>query len=174
MQYMLMMHVGHDDGTEVLDWAPQDVKNMIEFQRAFDRELEESGEMVFNAGLSWPDQARIVRYDHGAPAVTDGPFPEAKQFLIGFWVVDCDSEERAYAIAAKASSSPGPGGGCRRASRSRCARSPAHLRWTPDRRRPGVQARYRPPRSAGGDPARSQPRRPRLEEGTAPAVRRRR
>jgi hypothetical protein len=110
MKYMLMMHVGRDDGTEVLDWAPEDIRNMVEFQRAFDRELEESGEMVFNAGLGWPDQARIVRSDDGAPVVTDGPFPEGREFLIGFWVVDCDSEERAYAIAAKASSSPGPGG----------------------------------------------------------------
>jgi hypothetical protein len=110
MKYMLMMHVGHDDGDGVPNWAPQDIKAMIDFQHAFDRELEENGEMVFNAGLSWPDQARIVRYDGGAPAVTDGPFPEAKEFLIGFWIVDCDSEERAYAIAAKASSSPGPGG----------------------------------------------------------------
>ena len=105
-----MMHVGRDDGSEVLDWSPQDVKNMIDFQRAFDRELVDSGEMVFNAGLSWPDEARIVRYDQGAPVVTKGPFPEAREFLIGFWVVDCDSEERAYAIAAKASSSPGSGG----------------------------------------------------------------
>ena len=48
MKYMLMMHVGREDGTEVLSWAPQDIKNMIEFQHAFDRELEESGEMVFN------------------------------------------------------------------------------------------------------------------------------
>ncbi|WP_270888268.1 YciI family protein [Pedococcus sp. 5OH_020] len=61
-------------------------------------------------GLSWPDEARIVRYDEGAPAVSDGPFPEGKEFLIGFWIVDCESEERAYALAAKASSSPGPGG----------------------------------------------------------------
>jgi hypothetical protein len=84
---------------------------MIEFQHAFDSELEENGERVFNAGLSWPDQARIVRYNGGAPAVSDGPFPEAKEFLIGFWIVECDSQERAYAIAAKASSSPpGPGG----------------------------------------------------------------
>ena len=83
---------------------------MIEFQHAFDSELEENGEMVFNAGLSWPDQARIVRSNGGAPAVSDGPFPEAKEFLIGFWIVECNSEERAYAIAAKALSSPGPGG----------------------------------------------------------------
>ena len=110
MKYMLMMHVGQGDGSEGLSWDPQDLKNMIEFQHAFDRELVENGEMVFNAGLAWPDQARIVRYDDGVPAVTDGPFPPDKEFLIGFWVVDVDSEERAYAIAAKASSSPGPGG----------------------------------------------------------------
>ena len=110
MKYMLMMHVGRDDGADVMNWAPQDIKNMIEFQHAFDRELERNGEMVFNAGLTWPDEARIVRYAGGTPAVTDGPFPESKEFLIGFWIVDCDSEERAYAIAAKASSSPGPGG----------------------------------------------------------------
>jgi hypothetical protein len=110
MRYMLMMHVGRDVGAEAVSWAPEDVKGMVEFQHAFDRELEESGEMVFNAGLAWPEQARIVRYDDGTPAVTDGPFPEGREFLIGFWVVDCESEERAYAIAAKASSSPGPGG----------------------------------------------------------------
>jgi hypothetical protein len=110
MRFMLMMHVGHDDGREVLEWSQTDIANMIEFQRSFDRELEENGEMVFNAGLAWPDQARIVRHADGAPAVSDGPFPEGREFLIGFWVVECDSEERAYAIAAKASSSPGPGG----------------------------------------------------------------
>ncbi|WP_028785223.1 YciI family protein [Terracoccus sp. 273MFTsu3.1] len=110
MRFMLMMHVGQDDGREVLEWAQEDIAAMIEFQRAFDRELEENGEMVFNAGLAWPDQARIVTYTDGTPAVSDGPFPPGREFLIGFWVVECDSEERAYAIAAKASSSPGPGG----------------------------------------------------------------
>ena len=105
---MLMMHVALDD-EDVLAWDPQDIKNSIEFQRAFDRELQENGETVFNAGLSWPDQARIVRYDQsGGSAITDGPFPQGKQFLIGFWVVDCVSPERAFASAAKASSPPGP------------------------------------------------------------------
>jgi len=42
--------------------------------------------------------------------VTDGPFAEAKEFLAGYWIVDVDSPERAYAIAAEASASPGPGG----------------------------------------------------------------
>jgi hypothetical protein len=45
----------------------------------------------------------------GAP-VTDGPFPETKEFLAGYWLVDVDSPERAHAIAARASAAPGPGG----------------------------------------------------------------
>jgi hypothetical protein len=111
MKYMLMMHMGHDDAAGgILTWSPQDVKNHIEFQHTFDKELTESGEMVFNQGLSFPDQARIVRHTDGGPAVTDGPFPEAKEFLIGFWIVDCDNAERAYEIAARASSAPGVNG----------------------------------------------------------------
>lgn len=46
----------------------------------------------------------------GVPAVTDGPFPEAKEFLAGYWIVEVDQPQRAYEIAAKASAAPGPGG----------------------------------------------------------------
>jgi hypothetical protein len=42
--------------------------------------------------------------------VTDGIFPETKEFLAGYWIVDVESPERAYAIAAEASAAPGPGG----------------------------------------------------------------
>ena len=75
------------------------------------RELTEKGELVAVEGLTPPGQARVVRAaKDGAPAVTDGPFPEAKEFLAGFWIVEVDRAERAYEIAAKASSAPGPGG----------------------------------------------------------------
>ena len=57
----------------------------------------------------------------GAPVVTDGPFPEAKEFLAGYWIVDVESEERAIEIAAEASAAPGPGGKPI-GRRSRCAR----------------------------------------------------
>jgi hypothetical protein len=111
MKYMLMMHTGQDMNEGMLSWSPEDVKNHIEFQRRLDQDLLESGELVFNEGLAFPDQARIVRSDGtGAPAVTDGPFPESKEFLIGFWIVDCDTPERAYEIAARASAAPGSGG----------------------------------------------------------------
>jgi hypothetical protein len=46
----------------------------------------------------------------GGPAVTDGPFAEAKEFLAGYWIVDVETPEQAYDIAARASAAPGPGG----------------------------------------------------------------
>jgi hypothetical protein len=111
MKYMLMMHTPRDVEGGVLSWPPEDVKNMIEYQHQLDREITEAGEMVINEGLTWPDEARIVRADaNGAPVVTDGPFPESKEFLIGFWIVDVATPQRAYEIAAKASATPGVGG----------------------------------------------------------------
>jgi hypothetical protein len=111
MKYMLMMHTPRDVSGGILSWSAEDVKNHIEFQHRFDRELTESGEMVFNEGLTFPDQARVVRADEkGTPVVTDGPFPESKEFLIGFWIVDVATPERAYEIAAKASAAPGKDG----------------------------------------------------------------
>ena len=51
-----------------------------------------------------------MRAGKGGPEVTDGPFAETKEFLAGYWIVDVDSAQRAYAIAAAASAAPGPGG----------------------------------------------------------------
>ena len=74
------------------------------------RDLRESGELVSAEGLSFPDQARLVRAGKDGVPVTDGVFPESKEFLAGFWIIDVDTPERAYAIAARASAAPGPGG----------------------------------------------------------------
>ena len=93
------------------EWKPQDIDAHIAFQHALGRELGESGELVDAQGLSGPDAARVVISDgRSAPVVTDGPFPEAKEFLAGYWIVDVDSEERVLEIAAKASAAPGPDG----------------------------------------------------------------
>jgi hypothetical protein len=42
--------------------------------------------------------------------VTDGPFPESKEVLAGYWAIDVETPRRAYEIAARASAAPGPGG----------------------------------------------------------------
>ena len=113
MKYMLMMHaprVGWEKAG-IGTWPPDDFKAHIGFMKRFSQELNESGELVAAEGLALPEQARVVRASkNGAPEVTDGPFAEAKEFLAGYWIVDCESTERAYEIAARASAAPGKGG----------------------------------------------------------------
>ncbi|HEY1692805.1 MAG TPA: YciI family protein [Polyangiaceae bacterium] len=112
MKFMLMMHAPRGDGDyQVRDWKPEEFQAHIQFMRDLNRGLREAGELVGAEGLAPPGQARIVRSKGGgAPEVTDGPFPESKEFLVGYWIVDVESAERAHAIAAKASTAPGPGG----------------------------------------------------------------
>jgi hypothetical protein len=110
MKYMLMMHY-KGEGAAIHTWPPSDIKAHIDFMIGFSKELTESGELVAAEGLSGPEQAKVVRArKDGTPAITDGPFPEAKELLAGFWIVDCETSERAYQIAARASAAPGKGG----------------------------------------------------------------
>ena len=113
MKYMLMMHAPRAGWTKagIGTWPAEDIKAHIGFMLRFNKELREAGELVDAQGLAGPEEARLVRADRsGAPEVTDGPYPEAKEFLAGFWIVDCESTDRAYAIAARASAAPGKGG----------------------------------------------------------------
>jgi hypothetical protein len=111
MKFMLMMNAPKGDGNwGVVNWAPQDFKAMVDFMKNFAKRLRDAGELVGAEGLAAPAQAKLVRAGKNGPEVTDGPFAEAKEFLAGYWIVDVDTPERAYAIAAEASASPGPGG----------------------------------------------------------------
>ena len=112
MKYMLMMNTPYAGGGYSHEqWAPEDWRAHMDYWGRINRGLKEAGEWVEVQALTPPGQARIVRAGpDGAPAVTDGPFAEAKEFLAGFWIVDVESAERAYAIAADASAVPGPGG----------------------------------------------------------------
>jgi hypothetical protein len=113
MKFMLMMHApkaGWKDAG-IGTWPPEDIKAHIEFMHRFNAELAQAGELVGAEGLAGPEDARIVRARKGgAPEVTDGPFAEAKEFLAGYWIVDCETPERAYQIAARVSAAPGKGG----------------------------------------------------------------
>lgn len=112
MKYMLMMHAPRGTGDwNVTAWPTDALKAHVQFMKTLNRELREAGQLAGAEGLAPPAQARIVRADDaGAPLVTDGPFAEAKEFLAGYWIVDVETEEQAYAIAARASSAPGPDG----------------------------------------------------------------
>jgi hypothetical protein len=112
MKFMLMMNAPKGDGDwGIKKWSAEDFKAHIDFMVQFNKELRASGELVGAEGLAMPSEARIVRATNsGAPAVTDGPFAESKEFLAGYWIVDVENPERAYVLAARASAAPGPGG----------------------------------------------------------------
>jgi hypothetical protein len=109
MKYIWMMNT-MKAGQGVPKWAQRELQAHIAFMIGLNRELRQSGELVSAEGLSFPDQAKLVRAGKDGVPITDGAFAESKEFLAGYWIVDVDSPERAYAIAAKASAAPGPGG----------------------------------------------------------------
>lgn len=110
MKYMLLMNYTAG-GPPITEWAPEDIKASGAHMGAIHEELTASGELVGAEGLTGREAAKIVTHDGvGAPVVTDGPFPESKEFLAGYWLVDVESEERAIEIAARTSAAPGPGG----------------------------------------------------------------
>lgn len=112
-KFLLLKHYAPAETTDlaITEWAPEDVKAHIEFQRQLGEELAASGELVDAQGLAGPEAAKFVTSTGAAaPVVTDGPFAEAKEFLAGYWMIDVETPERAIEIAAKASAAPGPGG----------------------------------------------------------------
>ena len=110
MKYILMMHSGKADWEGYAKWSKEDLERNITFMRSFSRELKETGVFVDTKGLAWPRDAKVVRAANDGTPVTDGIFPESKEFLAGYWIVDVESPEHAYGIAARASAAPGPGG----------------------------------------------------------------
>lgn len=111
MRYMLMMNAPRGTGDyQINNWSPDDFKAHIAFMHRYNKEIKESGEFVDAQGLTPPGQAKLVKAGKNGKPVTDGVFPESKEFLAGFWVIEVDSPERAFELAAKASTAPGPGG----------------------------------------------------------------
>lgn len=110
MKYMLMMNTPSGGPYQITSWPKKDIEAHIAFMRNFAQKLTQSGELAAAEGLAGPDQAKRVRAVKDGAPITDGVFPETKEFLAGYWIVDVDSAERAYAIAAEASAAPGPSG----------------------------------------------------------------
>lgn len=111
MKYLLMMHTpGRGPYPPMSTWPKKDMDAHLEFLRQFNRKLSAAGELVGIEALTEPDQAKLIRAGKDGAPMTDGVFPEAKEFLAGYWIVDVDSPERAYQLAAEASAAPGPGG----------------------------------------------------------------
>jgi hypothetical protein len=109
MKYILMMNGKRSDFEGYSRWSKEDLQANVAFMREFSKELKDSGVFVASEGLGWPNEARLVRAGSKGEPITDGVFPESKEFLAGYWIVDVESPEQAYAIAARLSHAPGAG-----------------------------------------------------------------
>lgn len=107
MRFMLIMNTPRDGYTQYLKWPRKILEANTAFMQRFGQKLRDAGELVSQAGLTSPEQARLVRAGTDGRPVTDGVFPESKEFLAGWWIVDVESRERALEIAAEASTAPG-------------------------------------------------------------------
>jgi hypothetical protein len=110
MKYILMMHCPKT-GYDTFGAMPKkDIQAHIGFMMGLNKALREAGQLVTAEGLASPQQAKLVRATKDGTPATDGVFPETKEFLAGYWIVDVEGPEQAYEIAARASAAPGPGG----------------------------------------------------------------
>jgi hypothetical protein len=110
MKYILMMHGKRSAWDEYARWSKEDLQRNVEFMQQFNKELQDAGVFVDAKGLAWPLDARVVRAGRDGEPITDGVFPESKEFLAGYWIIDVENAEQAYRIAARASAAPGPDG----------------------------------------------------------------
>jgi hypothetical protein len=115
MKYMILTYgsqldyagmAGAGDAHRV--WSPETFTAMTEFMVAFTKELEASGELVDTRGLAAPALTRRVQLEDGVPVVTDGPFAETTEVLAGYWIVECDSFDRATELAGRLAACPSP------------------------------------------------------------------
>ena len=109
MKYILLMSGTKAGVDHYHAWSPKDVQAHMAVLQSINEQLTESGEFVATQGLAGPQEAKVVRGEKNGIPVTDGVFPESKEFLLGYWIVDVATPERAYAIAGQISAAPGPG-----------------------------------------------------------------
>ncbi|SRR5260370_27634926 len=118
MKYMILLYGSQQDydaltGQQVPGkpaWSAEDFAAMGAFMEEFTKDLAESGELAETRGLTAPVHTRRIELANGVPVVTDGPYAETQEVLAGYWVVDCESFDRATQIAGRLSSCPGPPG----------------------------------------------------------------
>ena len=97
MKYLLIINLNPD----TLAALTEEERNAVfAGHDEFMMQTKASGEFVGSVALSDPSNTKTVRVRNGVPAVTDGPYVEAKEFLAGYYVVDCDTVERANELAA--------------------------------------------------------------------------
>ncbi len=88
-----LMTVYYEEGAE--DPSPEVIQEMYADVEAFNKKLEDAGVWVFAGGLEKPETSKVVFGGSDGVVVTDGPFPEAKEQIGGFWVIEAENLDAA-------------------------------------------------------------------------------
>jgi hypothetical protein len=113
MRFMLLQNYGETESgcPPITEWTPEEARAHVDFQNALNHELAQLGELIEANALTGPEAAKFVVFrGEGTPVITDGPYPESKELLAGYRMIDVESLDRALEIAARASAAPGPNG----------------------------------------------------------------
>jgi hypothetical protein len=105
MRYMLLIH---SDPESMAALSPEEFDKLSGEYATFTQTLADSGELLASDPLQGPDTATTVRLENGRPVPSDGPFAETKEYLCGFYLVDCTDVDRAIELAGQV---PGVGRG---------------------------------------------------------------
>ena len=115
MKYMILTYASQQDydgmagkPTDRPAWSAEDFAAMGEFMESFNKDLADSGELVETRALAAPVLTRRLQLQHGVPVVTDGPYAETQEVLAGYWIVECESFDRATEIAGRLANCPAP------------------------------------------------------------------
>jgi len=117
MKYMILVYGSQQDYDSMAGkaeagrpaWSAEQFAALGAFMESFSKDLTESGELVDTRGLAAPVHTRRIQLQNGVPVVTDGPYAESQEVLAGYWIVECDSFDRATEIAARLTEIPGAG-----------------------------------------------------------------
>lgn len=115
MKYMILTYASQQDydgmagkDTGKPAWTGADFAAMGAFMAKFNADLAESGELVETRALAAPVLTRRLGSKDGVSVVTDGPYAETQEVLAGYWIVECESFDRATEIAARLADTPAP------------------------------------------------------------------
>lgn len=107
MRYILLAYSNREAWENIVtNWdptapLPKEVQDACDFYEGLTKELTETGEFVSTEGLADPSHTRTLRKQADGVVTTDGPYAEAKEVLVSYAILDCESHERALAIAAR-------------------------------------------------------------------------
>ena len=97
MKYLMLIYGNQEKWDSI---PPDEWPAAIAKQDAFNRKYAGTGELIGAYGLADEVNAKLVRRRDGAPAITDGPYLETKEYIASFYLLDCENDERAEQIAA--------------------------------------------------------------------------